>query len=80
VGLANLIRRTPLRLHPDEVSRIPSFPWIRGLLAKNRFRVLETRFGWRDLFTYVVVVGQPEEAGGKPSARRPLAAPEEVAA
>ncbi len=80
VGLANLVRRTPLRLHPDEVSRIPSFTWIRALMSRSGFQVLETRFGWRDLFTYVVVVGQPVEAGGGQQASRPLAAPQEVAA
>ncbi len=78
--VANLFRKTPLALHPDEISRIPSFAWVRAVMAKNQFRVLETRFDWRDLFTYVVVVGEPVAPAEMPAAERELAAPDEVAA
>ena len=52
----NWFRREPLRLVPDEVSRIHSFRWVRKLMQENHFRVLRTEFGPRDLFTQVVVV------------------------
>ena len=79
-GIANVFRTMPLVLHPDEVSLIPSFAWVRALMARNRFRMVETRFGWRDLFTYVVVVGQPVGAAGALQASGLLAAPQEVTA
>jgi hypothetical protein len=79
VQVANCFRKTPLVLHPDEISRIQSFAWLRSLMARNRFRVLEARFSWRDLFTYVVVVGQPVKAA-EGSGRRRRVAPQEAAA
>ena len=78
-GVANRFRRTPLVLHPDEVSLIPSFGWVRALMSRNRFRLVETRFGWRDLFTYVVVVGEPAGAG-EDAGSRELPVPQAVAA
>ncbi|MBI3320301.1 MAG: glycosyltransferase [Candidatus Omnitrophica bacterium] len=78
--LANVFRATPLKLHPDELSRIQSFAWIRTLMARNRFRVLETRFGWRDIFTYVVVVGEPVGAAEALASGSQAAAPQEVVA
>lgn len=60
--LVNAFRNTPLTLYPDEVSRIPSFRWVRTLMERNGLRTLHIRFGWRDLFTYVVVVAAPDEA------------------
>ena len=77
---ANLFRQTPLTLHPDEISLIPSFAWLRALMNRNRFRMVEMRFGWRDLFTYVVVVGEPMDAERRPEVERPVAAAQEVAA
>ena len=78
VGAARLFGKT-LTLHPNELSRIPSFAWIRALMARSRFRMVEARFSWRDLFTYMVVVGEPLSLDEAPGARE-LAAPEEVAA
>lgn len=79
-GAANLFRKTPLALHPDEISLIPSFAWVRALLSRSGFRMVETRFGWRDLFTYVVVVGEPMDVEGRLEAERPLAAAREQVA
>jgi len=31
---------------------------VRELLARHRFQVTRTQFGWRDLFTQVAVVAQ----------------------
>ena len=78
--VANLFRKAPLALHPDEISRIPSFAWVRGVMVKHHFRVVETRFDWRDLFTYVVVVGEPIAVAEALDAGRDVAAPDAVAA
>jgi SAM-dependent methyltransferase len=56
LGIVNRFRREPLRLYPDEVSRLKSFGWVRQLMARHGFRVIRTQFGWRDLFTQVGVV------------------------
>ena len=56
---ANAFRREPLKLFPDEVSRIHSFRWVRELMEKNHLRMLGAEFGPRDLFTYVAVVAAP---------------------
>ncbi len=55
-GVVNRFRKEPLKLHPDEISRIHSFRWVRGLLQRCRLRVLRTEFGPGDLFTYVAVI------------------------
>lgn len=61
VGVVNRFRRQPLKLHPDEISRIHSFRWIREVMQQNHLRLLRAEFGPRDLFTYVVVVAEKEE-------------------
>lgn len=58
VRVVNGFRKQPLKLHPDEISRIPSFRWVRNLMKQNHLRVLQTEFGPRDLFTYVAVVAE----------------------
>lgn len=55
-GVVNRFRKEPLKLHPDEISRIHSFRWVRELMQRNQLRVLGTEFGPRDLFTYVAVI------------------------
>ena len=57
-GIVNRFRRRPLKLHPDEISRIHSFGWLRQVLELSRLRLLRAEFGWRDLFTYVAVVAE----------------------
>lgn len=56
--VVNTFRKQPLQLYPDEISRIKSFRWVRGLLQRSRFRVLRTEFGPGDLFTYVAVIAE----------------------
>ncbi|OGW91451.1 MAG: hypothetical protein A3D28_01975 [Omnitrophica bacterium RIFCSPHIGHO2_02_FULL_63_14] len=58
LGTINRFRRAPLELHPPEISRIHSFRWVRDLMERHRFAVVHVEFGWRDLFTQVVVVAQ----------------------
>jgi SAM-dependent methyltransferase len=41
---------------PDEINRYRSRTWLRRLLAEAGFGLRFTSFGWRDLFSYVVVV------------------------
>lgn len=55
-GTLNRFRRLPLKLHPDEISRIHSFRWIREMMGRNRLTLLRSDFGPGDLFTYVAVV------------------------
>lgn len=56
--VVNTFRTHRLTLYPDEVSRVQSFTWVRELLRRNRFQVVNTYFGWRDLFTFVTVVAK----------------------
>ena len=56
--LLNKFRKQSISLYPDEVSRIKSFKWVRGLMTRNNFKVIKTHFGAKDLFTFVVVVAQ----------------------
>lgn len=58
LGVVNRFREVPLELHPPEISRIKSFRWVRDLMARHHFRVVTLEFGWRDLFTHVIVVAQ----------------------
>ena len=55
-GVANRFRKRPLKLHPDEISRIHSFGWIRATMERSGLKILRTEFGPRDLFTYVAVI------------------------
>ena len=68
LGVVNRFRKEPLKLHPDEVSRVRSFRWVRELMEKNRFQLCRLHFGWGDLFTHVVVVArkQPVQEDGRP--------------
>ena len=59
-GVANRFRKQPLKLHPDEVSRIHSFRWLRDRMRRDRLRLLRAEFGPGDLFTYVAVVAEKE--------------------
>lgn len=59
--VANAVRRTPLRLYPDEVSLFSSAQWATGLLRAAGLAIERTHFGIRDLFTYVVVVIAKED-------------------
>lgn len=54
--IANVVRRTPLHLYPDEVSLFSSAGWARDLLRSAGLAFERTHFGIRDLFTYVVLV------------------------
>ena len=55
LGVANRFRRDPLKLIPDEISRVHSFRWVQELMAKSHFNVADLEFGPGDLFTYVAV-------------------------
>ncbi|MBI3321300.1 MAG: class I SAM-dependent methyltransferase [Candidatus Omnitrophica bacterium] len=58
LAVVNAVRTRPLELYPEEISRIPSFPWVRGLMTRNAFKVLRLAFGPSDLFTYVAVIAE----------------------
>ena len=55
---ANLFRKTPLVLYPDEVSRFSSKGWAQRLLAPAGLAVRQAHFGPRDAFTYVIMMAQ----------------------
>lgn len=57
--LVNRFRTQPLQFFPDEVSRVPSFRWVRRLMETHGFKTLKVHFTIRDLFTFVVVVAEP---------------------
>ncbi|PIQ84459.1 MAG: hypothetical protein COV75_02275 [Candidatus Omnitrophica bacterium CG11_big_fil_rev_8_21_14_0_20_63_9] len=57
--IVNRFRKRPMKLYPDEISRVRSFRWVRELMARAQFQVVRTEFGWRDLFTFVVVIARP---------------------
>jgi len=59
--LLNTILRRNIRLHPHEVSKVKSKKQIQYLLQKSNFRLTGYHFGVRDLFTYVVVVGEKNQ-------------------
>ena len=54
--LVNKLRKQPLVLYPDEVSRFRSEQWINRLTSQTGLETTNTHFGIRDLFTYVVMV------------------------
>lgn len=55
--LNNLLGKN-VRLHPHEISKIKSKKEVEEILVKSNFRLTGFHFGPRDLFTYVVVVGE----------------------
>ena len=52
------IGKSEIKLHPDEITHVRSRRQVRAYLAAAGFSLLKFHFGWRDLFTQVVVVGQ----------------------
>ena len=53
----NRVLNRKVTLHPAEITRVRSRRQIERYLANSGFLLAEYRFGPRDLFTYVVVVG-----------------------
>jgi len=47
-----------IQFHPHEISKIKSKKQIEKILKNSNFRLAGFHFGIRDLFTYVVVVGE----------------------
>lgn len=52
------IGKSDIKLHPDEITHIRSARQVRAWLEAAGFSLLRFHFGFRDLFTQVVVVGQ----------------------
>lgn len=53
-----IIGKTGIKLHPDEITHVRSRRQVRALFEAAGFSLLHFHFGFRDLFTQVVVVGQ----------------------
>lgn len=51
--------RRPFKFHPDEICRLRSKQHAYAILERAGFEVLEYAFGFRDYFTYSVVVARP---------------------
>jgi dolichol-phosphate mannosyltransferase len=52
------ISKSEFKLHPDEITHVRSRKQIRAYLSAAGFSLLDFHFGYRDLFTQVVIVGQ----------------------
>lgn len=55
--ILNRLMKRNIALHPPEITRVRSRRQISGYMKKANFTLVDYRFGIRDLFTYVVVVG-----------------------
>ena len=51
-----------VEFHPTEYSRLPSKAEARKIFSSSGFRVIECSYGFRDLFTYIVVVAKKKWA------------------
>jgi len=56
------IGQSEIKLHPDEITHVRSRRQVRAYLAAAGFSLVNVHFGWRDLFTQVVVIGQKGSA------------------
>jgi len=56
------IGKSEIKLHPDEITHVRSRRQVRAYLAAAGFSLVNVHFGWRDLFTQVVVIGQKGSA------------------
>ena len=54
--IVNKLRRKPLVLYPDEVSRFVSKSWAQKLTQPADLEVERAHFGLRDMFTYVILI------------------------
>ncbi|NQT06416.1 MAG: glycosyltransferase [Candidatus Omnitrophica bacterium] len=61
IFLADKIFGRTLKLYPDECSRFDSREWAGRLFKEARLNIDKAHFNIRDLFTYVVVVGEKGE-------------------
>lgn len=60
----NGVLRKGIKLHPDEPTQIKSRSQIKRLLDQSGFVLEKFSFGFRDAFTYVVVVASKKDAYG----------------
>ncbi len=56
--LLNNILKKNIRLHPHEITKVKSKSQIRKIMADSNFKLTGFHFGVKDLFTYVVIVGE----------------------
>ena len=59
----NRVLKKNIELHPPEITRVRTRRQIHAYLEGSGFTLVEYRFGARDLFTHVIVVG--EKTGGQ---------------
>lgn len=63
--LMKIITKKNLGLYPQELTRIRSKRQIRNFLALTQFKLKDCYFGFRDWFTYVVIVAEKTHEGSK---------------
>jgi ubiquinone/menaquinone biosynthesis C-methylase UbiE len=56
--ILNHLFKKSISLHPPEISRVKSRSQVERLLNQAEFTLNRYAFGIRDLFTYVVIVGE----------------------
>ena len=50
-----------VKFHPDEISKLRSKRHAREIMEKSGLTLVEYSFGWRDVFTYAIVVAKKRE-------------------
>jgi ubiquinone/menaquinone biosynthesis C-methylase UbiE len=56
------VRKSDIRLHPDEITHVRSRRQVRAYLEASGFSLVEFYFGPRDLFTQAVVIGRRNQS------------------
>lgn len=57
----NLLGLNRIKFYPDEINRLRSKSQAMNLFAKANVSLIDFYFGWRDIFTYCVVVGEVQK-------------------
>lgn len=56
--VARLFKLRKIKFYPEEINRLRAKNQAQELFAKADMRLIDFYFGWRDLFTYCVLVGE----------------------
>jgi ubiquinone/menaquinone biosynthesis C-methylase UbiE len=60
--IINKIFKKNIKFHPDEITKIKSYRWVKSICERGNFKIMNYYFGPRDLFTYVVMVLEKDES------------------
>ena len=56
-----ILLNSDIKFHPDEITRIKSKRHVLAMIARSNLSIIQYYFGFRDLFTYAVVVAHKSE-------------------